>query len=192
MGKITVIKTLALPILVQCFTLLPYPPDHIIKSLQNIFYAFNIWNGKTDKIKRSTLICEIIKWWFKNAPYSVLYSCFKGILDQENFRPHEPGPLEGANIRPFRCIWRRKTPSRLKQLANKFNSFWRDVILHYASIRDNPSTAPEEILSQPLWLNSEIKIGGKPVLYQHWAKADVFFINDLLKNEGGFLSLEQF
>jgi hypothetical protein len=43
-----------------------------------------------------------------------------------------------------------------------------------------------------LWLNSEIKIGGKPVLYQHWAKANVFFINDLLKNEGGFLSLEQF
>jgi hypothetical protein len=40
-----------------------------------------------------------------------------------------------------------------------------------------------EILSQPLWLNSEIEIGGKPVLYQRWAKADVFFINDLLKNE---------
>ena len=66
------------------------------------------------------------------------------------------------------------------------------VFLHYASVRDNPSTAPEEILSQPLWLNSEIKIVGKPVLYQRWAKADVFFINDLLKNEGGFLSLEQF
>jgi hypothetical protein len=27
---------------------------------------------------------------------------------------------------------------------------------------------------------------------KHWAKANVFFINDLLKNEGGFLSLEQF
>jgi hypothetical protein len=48
------------------------------------------------------------------------------------------------------------------------------------------------ILSEPLWLNSEIEIGGKPVLYQRWAKADVFFINDLLKNEGGFLTLEQF
>ena len=56
----------------------------------------------------------------------------------------------------------------------------------------NPSTAPEEILSQPLWLNSEIEIGGKPALYQRWAKAGVFFINDSLKNEGGFLSLEQF
>jgi hypothetical protein len=53
-------------------------------------------------------------------------------------------------------------------------------------------TPSEEILSQPLWLNSEIEIGGKPVLYQRWAKVVVFFINDLLKNEGGFLSLEQF
>jgi hypothetical protein len=81
---------------------------------------------------------------------------------------------------------------RAKKIAKKINSFWRDVILHYASIRDNPSTAPEKILSQPLWLNSEIRIGGKPVLCRRWAKADAFFINDLLKNEGGFLSLEQF
>ena len=81
---------------------------------------------------------------------------------------------------------------RAKKIAKKINSFWRDVILHYASIRDNPSTALEKILSQPLWLNSEIRIGGKPVLCRRWAKADVFFINDLLKNEGGFLSLEQF
>jgi hypothetical protein len=74
------------------------------------------------------------------------------------------------------------SPSGLKQLAKKFNSFWQDFILHYASICDNPSTAPEGILSQSLWLNSEIEIGGKPVLYQRWTKADVFFINDLLKN----------
>ena len=83
--------------------------------------------------------------------------------------------MEGANIRPLDASRGEKlwylSPSGLKQI----NSFWRDVILHYASIRDNPSTAPEEILSQPLWLNSEIKIGGKAVLYQYWAKANVFF-----------------
>ena len=85
------------------------------------------------------------------------------------------------------------SPSGLKQLARKLIQFFL-ARRHFTlcSIRDNPSTVPEEILSQPLWLNSEIKIGGKPVLYQHWAKTDVFFINDSLKNEGGFLSLEQF
>jgi hypothetical protein len=66
------------------------------------------------------------------------------------------------SVNRFTCA----VPSGLKQLAKKFNSFWRYVILHYASIRDNPSTAPEEILSQPLWLNSEIEIRGKPVFGQ--------------------------
>ena len=119
-------------------------------------------------------------------------------MDQENFRPLETRSLEGvhANIIPFRCIWWRKTlvslSLRAKTIGKKIQFFL--VRRHFTLCKycDNPSTAPEEILSQPLWLNSEIKIGGKPVLYQHWAKADVFFINDLLKNEGGFLSLEQF
>jgi hypothetical protein len=104
--------------------------------------------------------------------------------------------LEGANIIPFRCIWWRKTlvslSLRAKTIGKKIQFFL--VRRHFTLCKycDNPPTAPEDILSQPLWLNSEIKIGGKPVLYQHWANADVFFINDLLKNEGGFLSLEQF
>ena len=103
LGKITVIKTLALPILVQCFTVLPDPPDHIIKSLQNIFYTF-IWNGKTDKIKRSTLICDYSNGGLKmphiqSFIHALKVSWIKKISD----------PMKGANIRPFRCIWQRKT-----------------------------------------------------------------------------------
>ena len=51
-GKVTVIKTLALPILVQWLTDLPNPPDSILNDIQEIFYKF-LWNGKKDKIKRS-------------------------------------------------------------------------------------------------------------------------------------------
>ena len=132
----------------------------------------------------------LFKWWFKNAPYSVLHSCFKGILDQVNFRPHEPGSLEGANIRPLKCIWRRKTlvslSLRAKKIAKKINSFWRDVILHYASIRDNPSTAPEKILSQPLWLNSEIKIGGNQFYISIVQKQMYFLLMIYWKMKVGF------
>ena len=120
-----------------------------------------------------------------------------GILDQENFRPLEPGSSEGAiNIIPFRCIWQRKTlvslSLRAKTIGKQIQFFLARCHFTLCKYCNNPSTAAEEILSQPLWLNSEIKIGGKPVLYLHWAKTDVFFINDLLKNEGEFLSLEQF
>ena len=33
-GKVTVIKTLALPILVQCLTVLPNPPDSILNDIE--------------------------------------------------------------------------------------------------------------------------------------------------------------
>ena len=54
-GKVTVIKTVALPILVQPFTVLPDPPIHIVKKIQDIFFNF-LWNNKVDKVKRNTII----------------------------------------------------------------------------------------------------------------------------------------
>jgi hypothetical protein len=53
----TVIKTLALPILVQCLTVLPNPPDSALNDIEEIFLK-NLWNGKKDKIKRSVIINE--------------------------------------------------------------------------------------------------------------------------------------
>jgi hypothetical protein len=56
--KITVIKTFALPKLIRLPTSLPNLPQAKINDLNSLFYNF-IWNGKSDKIKRSTLIGDI-------------------------------------------------------------------------------------------------------------------------------------
>ena len=53
-GKITVIKSLALPILIQILTVLPNPPDNILNDILKTFYKF-LWNGKRDKVKREIL-----------------------------------------------------------------------------------------------------------------------------------------
>ena len=58
LGKITVIKTFALPKLIRLPTSLPNLPQAKINDLNSLFYNF-IWNGKSDKIKRSTLIGDI-------------------------------------------------------------------------------------------------------------------------------------
>ena len=42
MGKITVIKSLALPILIQALTVLPNPAEKVFKEIQNIFFNF-LW-----------------------------------------------------------------------------------------------------------------------------------------------------
>ena len=44
LGKITVIKTLLLPILNHLFISIPNPSEHIIKELNNFLFSF-LWDG---------------------------------------------------------------------------------------------------------------------------------------------------
>ena len=52
MGKITVVKTFALPKLIYPLTVLNNPPEHIINKIKTEIFKF-IWESKPDKIKRS-------------------------------------------------------------------------------------------------------------------------------------------
>jgi hypothetical protein len=53
-GKITVIKSLLLPIFNHLFILLPSPPQNIINELNTLFYDF-IWQTNV-KIKQSVMV----------------------------------------------------------------------------------------------------------------------------------------
>jgi hypothetical protein len=57
LGKITVIKSLVLPIITHLLTSLPDPSAAIIKEIYNIFFKF-IWNNRRYKIKRDTIMRE--------------------------------------------------------------------------------------------------------------------------------------
>ena len=57
LGKITVIKTLALPKIVHLLTLLPNLKEQALNELKKQFFSF-IWDGKSEKIKRNTLIAN--------------------------------------------------------------------------------------------------------------------------------------
>jgi hypothetical protein len=55
-GRITIIKTLALPNLIQSLTVLPNPPElGNNRNTGHFFYNF-LWNGKNAKIKGTVMI----------------------------------------------------------------------------------------------------------------------------------------
>lgn len=60
LGKITVVKTLALPKIVHLLTALPNLSQIKIKEFNTLFYNF-IWNGKLERIKRNTLIGDFMQ-----------------------------------------------------------------------------------------------------------------------------------
>ena len=77
-------------------------------------------------------------------------------------------------------------------MAPKFNLFWRDVIVNYAKIHEIPSTDPCEILAQGLSLNPEIKIIHKTIFYQRWVRMGIYFIRELLNDDGSFYTLQEY
>jgi hypothetical protein len=58
LGKVTVIKTLALPKLIHLFTSLPNLKQSMLNELNKLFFNF-FWDGKAEKIKRNMLIEDI-------------------------------------------------------------------------------------------------------------------------------------
>ena len=62
----------------------------------------------------------------------------------------------------------------------------------WATVREDLTSAPDDILSQPIWHNEKIKIGGNPIFLNRWVKSEVFFINDFVTEEGNFLSFNEF
>lgn len=56
LGKVTVIKSLTLPKIIHLLTSLP---NLKTDELNRLFYSF-IWDGKTEKIKRETLIGDFL------------------------------------------------------------------------------------------------------------------------------------
>jgi hypothetical protein len=54
LGKITVIKSLAIPIITHLLTILPDPDKALIKEIEDVLYIF-IWNKPKGKVKRSLL-----------------------------------------------------------------------------------------------------------------------------------------
>ena len=57
-GKIQVIKSLAVSKFVHLLTTLPSPNDLFLKELETLFFSF-IWGEKGDKIARKTIIKDI-------------------------------------------------------------------------------------------------------------------------------------
>ena len=55
MGKVTVVKTFALPKLIYPLTVLNNPPVDIINKIKSEIFKF-IWNSKPDKVKRFVLM----------------------------------------------------------------------------------------------------------------------------------------
>lgn len=195
LGKITVIKSLALPILIQCLTVLPNPPKTLLNQLQHTFFLF-VWNGKPDKIKRNVSINLLENGGLKiphleSFCYSLKMTWIHKLLDPFNMSPWKTLLVDEYNKFGGDKIWL-LSPSALKKISPHFNCFWRDIFLNWSILVKESLETNQDILSQSIWFNKYLKINNDTVFYKKWCQAGVFFINDLINENKSFFSLQEF
>ena len=165
LGRIAIVKTLALSKLVYNCSVLDTPTD-FAKEVNKVIFPF-IWNFKLDKIKRNTL----------TGPIS------KGGLSMVNFADVEKS-LKAAWVNRY-CSsdghhWCALLDSHLEKFGGSFlfqcnydlkfldleglPFFYRNILTVWQSLHSKVTLSANEIKEEILWNNRFIKIGGKTIL----------------------------
>ena len=180
-GKITVIKSFAFPKLVYPLTVLPNPPNDILKKINNEIFAF-LWDNKPDKIKRQTLAQDYEKGGLKMLDIykflnSLKASWIKRLLDEKNkgmWKYFYNKKLEKyGNELIFEC---NITESDMKRFfPNK--GFLQDVLIAWSKIKCNqiPINKGKEII----WNNSNLKIGEETFFDKKWYERGIQLIEHI-------------
>ena len=190
LGKVTVIKTMHIPTLYHLFITLPNPSESIVNEINNILFTF-LWNMKT---KLKTSICV---------------------------KQYSEGGLKMINIKAFidalKLTWLRRLityDSKWQHFIKSYidlnklmgchlnyiehckksieNPFWMDVLNAFIKINSEKVINEDQVLKCPLFYNNNIKVGGTHIYYTNWYKKGIKYINDLIKEDGEFYTLEEF
>ena len=193
-GRITVIKSFALPKLLYAMTNLPISEAYV-KAVNKMFYKF-LWEGKPDKVKRTTIEKEYHKGGLKMINIEHMIKATKALWvkrlvnDQKAtwtlyLRSFLDIPLEDAFKSSFSktCI-----PFEIPDFYHQVFYAWAEVkeLSSLTNVNDCWSIRREYIS-----YNKNLMVGGD-YYNSYWGNdlhnADIKIIHDICKDDGSFLT----
>ena len=156
-GKITIVKTLLLPLLTHVITALPRPPKDFMVGLKSTLFQF-IWNGKVDRVKRSSLCKHYLEGGMAMVDIDTYDMALKATwVRREITGNHDWCKLFRQEIVGGRFIWERNSSS-LTQLTKKTsNLFWAEVMTAMAQYDKRIEADIEDIGRHSIWFSNHTK-----------------------------------
>ncbi len=195
MGKMTVVKTLALPQVVHLLRVLPISQKQL-KDLEKIFTNF-IWGDKPALVKKDVIIqstengglnfTDIVS--FSKALKIVWIKKLLSYQDRSDWKFvfFYLSKNVGQN-----SLWYQDRPSLLKIAKQIKNVFWKELISNWAELNYTPVSI-SDILYMPLLHNGNIPIKKSPKYYASLVSNEICFVHDILnQNSGQFLEFPEF
>ena len=188
-GKITILKSLALPQLIYVTNVI-YVPDSFIQKIDKDMVNF-LWSGKPSKIKQDTIIADIRSGGLKMPHFHTMIKSqkimwIKRLLDDK---------MNKWKILAWNLLGISKTELlsklSLNFITNKVRSlFYRQLIdIWYSFYSVEPLLS--EVQDEKLWNNRFIIINKKTVLYKTWMDHDILILHDLYDTNTEIMSIEQ-
>jgi exonuclease III len=183
-GKITVIKSLVLPIITHILSSLPDPHPSIVKEIEDMFFLF-VWNKNRGKVKKQTLKKEIkegglnmidvntyikslkLSWMKRYIFGSGSWKCFLEFSVGTDFLSTGSGNLKRLKID---------------------NPFWKCVVDAWVLLdKTLQPQSIDDIFNQPIWHNSNIKFD----YVESWQRKGIHYLYNLFSLSGNLLTFKE-
>ena len=188
-GKITVIKTLLIPILTHVLTVLPRPTGNFLKRVERTFFEF-LWNSKVDRIKRGCLYKPSEDGGFSMIDIDIYITALKiSWVKRDIIGCHAWCRLFDQEIAKGKFIWHRSALS-LEALANSLNNkFWAEVLIAMAQYDNSLDVSLEDVAKHSIWFSKFTKFKVNEI--RSWKRRGLVNINDLLGEDGNIASFDE-
>ena len=192
LGKITIVKSLALSQLTFLFSVLPNPPSNFIREIEKAIYSF-VWSGKPDKIHRQTIIGDYNQGGLKMPHIQSMLSGLKIAWVKRLLAPNNKGKWKHffeLYLEPFggNLIWDCNMDSQEDKIMKIQNSFIKEVVRSWCHFTYTPVVKPSELQNQYLWNNSLIRIQRNTFVKKQWIESGITQLKHLLRENGTILS----
>ena len=188
-GKITIMKSLALAKFVHLFLALPNPPGELIKNLNKLFYSF-LWNSGPDRIKRKVIVKDMARGGLRMIQVDAFITALK-LTWFRRYTLQSDCSWSSLSKIDFNSLFS-KGENYAELKANEIlNPFWKDTLKSWKHFcKQVEVDTLEDILNSPLWLNSHLP-HSQNMYIKEWYDKGVRNISDLIDSDGNFYQLEE-
>ena len=183
LGKITVIKSIALPKLIYPLTILQIPSADKIKQITSSMFKF-IWNSKPEKIKRKHITQSYQKGGLKMIDIelfinSIKCSWIKRLFDDSNNGQWKTFYLDKINRYGGKLLFESNLNKGLITHMFPNNSFLREILIAWDKITHTHKEDIKVVGKQIIWNNRDIQINNQTLLYKHWLNKGIKHIEHI-------------
>ena len=192
LGKITIIKTLILSKLTYLFLNIPDPSKEFLEEIEQLLFRF-IWNGKTNKIKK-TIVCKS----YEDGGLKMvdIHSFLSSLKISWLRRLAENNSSFWATLYPFVHNLQKFGSDYIHHCSTETkNPFWIDVLKHYKrllQVNRGQDLERCDLHHEPIYYNVNIKRDNKTLYIEEWEANGILKVRDVLDNYGNLIDFNTF